>query len=238
MFCSKCGNKVLDDFEFCINCGANLSKIKKLEDDESVVSKKKDKTIFEFINKNNKLLIITIGILILIAVVITLVFSLRTPNIEGVYMSLYDEPECEFIQNENTPLKGKYYYLIKGEKALEQDYEVKNRKVIINCSATEKEELEIWKDYLIETKYTYVGKIPSGKTFETICVCKGSIYVFHKNSKFEYIFHPGDVGICEYKGKYQRDGDIITIKYNGEYGKDKLLICKNGVNGNAYYKKK
>jgi hypothetical protein len=223
MYCGKCGTEVPDGFEYCMKCGTKISAT--------------DSSIATLTKKKKWKLIIPILIVLLLAVSAGVYFIfLRAPEIEGTYVKpFYSKSifEYRFALDDGSSTKGTYEEWIDDFNLINGTYEVKNGQVTttgIMLGDTYIETYDIYKGYLVPAEYSYDGIIPNSKTFDVKCSKDESYYQFNADGTLSRQFKNSDDQIVNQSGTYQRDGDLIKFKIEGQEGDFTLLIYKGRIN--------
>lgn len=259
MICKKCGNKIRKGHKFCTQCGRKIdsglskSKVILLEKEKIFLRLKKIKNhTKEILNSNmqkfkSKKFIVIIGallILMIVAGVYTASSLVNQPvmvsnvTIGGRYFSLYDNKGyIEFKQEKEQNYDGNYKRIIEAKSiySMEDKYRVEGNVLILVDSVLRKDnKYLIYKDYLIPTELSFQNTVPNEDTFNVDCSRNNIQYKFKDDGTFTKIEDSIDTGIREISGTYERKGEIITMKAEGE--EFKLLIYENKIYDGAYKK--
>lgn len=197
-------------------------------------------------SKRLKMIICILLILILIVGFYTAYSLLNKPvlvpkvTLNGRYFSLYDNKGyIEFNEEKLKNYDGIYKRVIESKSiyCIEDKYRVEGNMLILLDSLLRKEsKYLIYKDYLIPTNLCFEGVIPNEETFNVNCSRDNIEYIFKDDGTFIKKEDSIDTGIRSVSGTYERNGELIILKIDGEDEEFKLLIYKNKINDCAYKK--
>lgn len=113
------------------------------------------------------------------------------------------------------------------------EWKIKDNKIILKGDINN-DDIILYNNYLINTKFTFKGEISNNIKFNAIFEYKNDKYIFNDNG--EVFFESSDV-LENKKGKYERENDIIYVNFKETNEKYKMIIYNGGINGAVYYKK-
>ena len=181
--------------------------------------------------------------LILLLMSLSLIWGCsKTPKFEppeGAYKAMTGGGYIMFNDTDDT---FKMYSLAGYESNFGGNYEFKsNNTILLKFDMGFETLYDMWENYIIPTVYSYDVEVPDGKTFDLICVNKDgeTDYTFRSDGTFTYSYDNGTGEIMTRDGTYERDGYILTHKFN-DHGENeepyRMIIYKDKLNSSAYYK--